>query len=256
MPGCSTPSAVYHPRRPAASPLYRLLQDHFDRFRGVYEDAFEHRWGRWRQVADEVVARFLECGVLEAGFARVRCPECRGEYLLPFSCKARYFCPSCHAKRLAAWSEWLEADVLAPVPHRQFVFSLPKRLRPYFLWRRKLLGDLARIAAATTTAFIRAATDEEVSVGIVLSILTHGSLLNWNPHIHALVTDGGFLSDGTFVPLSHHDTKVLDEALRRAVLKLFVDRELFEAEVADRGCRQHAAVDALRIQRGRLSVAG
>ena len=156
-----------------ASPLYRLLVDHFDAFRGRYENRFERQYGRWRDVVDEVVARYLECGVLEAGFSRVRCDDCRAEYNLAFSCKARYFCPSCHAKRLGVWSPWLEREILAPVPHRQFVFTVPKRLRPYFLWRRSLLGDLARIAAATTTEVIRATIGEpDLSVGIALSIQT------------------------------------------------------------------------------------
>ena len=217
-----------------ASPLYRLLVDHFDSFRGRYEDRHERQYGRWRHVIDEVVARFLECGVLEAGFARVRCDECKAEFLLAFSCNCRYFCPTCHAKRLALWCLWLEDELLAPVPHRQFVFSLPKRLRPYFLRRRRLLGDLARITAASTTAFVRATLGEpDLSVGIALSIQTHGSLLNWQPHIHALVTDGGFRPDGTFVSMPVHATDVLTEALRRAVLQLFVDRELFEPEVAE-----------------------
>ncbi len=60
-----------------------------------------------------------------------------------------------------------------------------------------------------------------------------GSLLNWQPHIHALVTDGGFRPDGTFVRLPAHSTAVLTEAFRRGVLKLFVERELFEPEVAE-----------------------
>ncbi|MBI4543193.1 MAG: transposase zinc-binding domain-containing protein [Gemmatimonadetes bacterium] len=51
--------------------------------------------------------------------------------MLAFSCKCRYFCPSCHAKRLAVWSLWLQETLLAPVPHRQVVLTLPKRLRPY-----------------------------------------------------------------------------------------------------------------------------
>jgi len=76
-------------------------------------------------------------------------------------------------------------------------------------------------------------TREDVSVGIVLCIQTHGSLLNWQPHVHAFVTDGGFRPDGTFVSMPAHSTEVLTEAFRRAVLKLFVDRELFEPEVAD-----------------------
>lgn len=81
-------------------------------------------------MVDAVVERFLACGVLEAGFARVRCDTCKAEYLLAFSCKTRCFCPSCHAKRVAEWTLWLGEDLLAPVPHRQMVFTVPKRLRP------------------------------------------------------------------------------------------------------------------------------
>ncbi|MCZ6525479.1 MAG: transposase zinc-binding domain-containing protein, partial [Gammaproteobacteria bacterium] len=40
---------------------------------------------------------------------------------MAFSCKARYFCPSCHQKRMLAYGEWVEENVLAPVPHRQYV---------------------------------------------------------------------------------------------------------------------------------------
>ncbi|MBA3342377.1 MAG: transposase [Gemmatimonadaceae bacterium] len=61
---------------------------------------------------------------------------------------------------------------------------------------------------------------------------THGSLANWHPHIQLLVTDGGFRADGTFVPWPAHDTAALTEAFRRAVLRLFVRRGLFEADDA------------------------
>lgn len=139
----------------------------------------------------EVVEKFLACGILTHGFARVRCGACRHEFLLAFSCKCRYFCPSCHAKRLALWSLWLEETLLADVPHRQVVLTVPKRLRPYFL-----------------------------------------SLANWHPHLHLLVTDGGFRPDGTFVHLPLHDVATLTEAFRRAVLRMFVKRELLDGDTA------------------------
>jgi hypothetical protein len=44
--------------------------------------------------------------------------------------------------------------LLAPVPHRQVVLTLPKRLRAHCLYRRALLGDLARVAARTVTAAV------------------------------------------------------------------------------------------------------
>lgn len=54
-----------------------------------------------RPVVKESVQAFLECGRLTCGFARLRCPRCRGERLLAFSCRTRNFCPSCQAKRAA-----------------------------------------------------------------------------------------------------------------------------------------------------------
>jgi len=74
--------------------------------------------------------------------------------------------------------------------------------------------------------------ERHLSVGIVSSIQTHGSLANWHPHLHMLVTDGGFRPDGTFVRLPLHDVTTLTEAFRRAVLQLFVKRELMDVETA------------------------
>jgi hypothetical protein len=229
------PAGVYKPRRPQASPLFHLVSDHFRAFHAAYEDRFATTYGDWRPVVREVADKFLACGVLEHGFARVRCDACAHEYLLAFSCKARYFCPSCHAKRLALWTLWLEESLLAPsVPHRQVVLTIPKRLRAWCLYRRSLLGELARVAARTVTTAVRTLTHEPtLAVGIVGCIQTHGSLANWHPHIHMIVTDGGFRADGTFVPWPAHDTAALTEAFRRAVLRLFVRRGLFEPEEAE-----------------------
>ena len=84
---------------------------------------------RWRPVVAQVADKFLACGVLEHGFARIRCDACAHECLLAFSCKCRYFCPSCHAKRLAIWTRWLDTTLLAPVPHGQVVLTIPKLSR-------------------------------------------------------------------------------------------------------------------------------
>jgi hypothetical protein len=160
-----------------------------------------------RPVARKAANKFLACGMLDHGFARVRCDECAHEYLLAFSCKCRYFCPSCHAKRLALWTLWLEETLFPAVPQRQVVLTIPKRLRAWCLHRRKLLGDIARVAAKTVTAAARTLTRKhDLSVGIVACIQTHGSLANWHPHIHMSVTDGGFRPDGAFVHWPAHDT--------------------------------------------------
>jgi hypothetical protein len=88
-------------RRPQASPLCRLVLDHLHRLQTVYDERFVRDYGPWRPVVAQVADKFLACGVLDHGYARIRCDDCAHEYLLAFSCKCRYFCPSCHAKRLA-----------------------------------------------------------------------------------------------------------------------------------------------------------
>jgi hypothetical protein len=64
----------------------------------------------------------------------------------------------------------------------------------------------------------------------------HGSLANWHPHLHLVVTDGGFRPDGTFVRWPGwpaYDSAALSEAFRRAVLRLFVRRGFFDEDQAE-----------------------
>ena len=107
-------SWVYHPRKPKDSPLWHLLEPHFDEFEQVYEDRFVREYGFYRQVVSDVVRGYLKCGDLADGFARVRCPGCHHEYLLAFSCRGRWFCPSCHAKKVVQFGQHLRDNLLYP----------------------------------------------------------------------------------------------------------------------------------------------
>lgn len=77
------------------------------------------------------------------------------------------------AKRAAIFSGMLQSQNLADVPHAQWVFSLPKMLRPYFLYHRELLGELARLAYETVREMMAAAADEPTArPGMVAVIQT------------------------------------------------------------------------------------
>ena len=209
------------------------MSDHLHRLQTICDQRFARAFGAWRPVVAQVADTFLACGVLEHGFARIRCNACAHECLLAFSCQCRYFCPSCHAKRLTIWSPWLDTTLLAPVPHRQVVLTIPKQLRAYYLCRHRLLGEIARVAARTITAAVRTLTGErERAVGIVACLQTHRSRANGHPHLHLLVTDGGFRPHGTFVSWPVHGTARLTEAFRRAVLRLFVRVAIFDEQQA------------------------
>ena len=89
---------VYRPRRPKESPLWQCLCAQFDTFLDVYEERYQPRYGFLRPIIPEVVDKFLSCADLKQGFARIRCENCKHEFILPYSCRQRYFCPSCHQK--------------------------------------------------------------------------------------------------------------------------------------------------------------
>jgi hypothetical protein len=209
------------------------MADHFTALERVHEERFEPTHGPLRAAARAAVGRFLDCGLLEHGFARVRCGTCRAEFLVAFRCKGRHFCPSCHARRLAEWSLWLDERLLAPVAHRQVVLTLPKRLRAYFLHDRRRLGLLSRVAARTLRGYVQAAVGEREAVpGVIVCVQTFGSVAHLHPHLHVLLTDGAFRRDGTFVPLPAPEPAVLEELWRRAVLGEFVRHGWLEEAAA------------------------
>jgi hypothetical protein len=81
-----------------------VVADHFATQERVHEERFEPTHGPLRAAARRAVGRFLDCGLLEHGFARVRCSACRTEYLVAFLCMGRQLCPSCHARRLGLFA--------------------------------------------------------------------------------------------------------------------------------------------------------
>jgi ribosomal protein S27E len=214
------PVGIYRPRHPEHSGLYRLFAGHFDPFVAEYPERFEHDHGPLRPHVTRTVYEYLDCGRLHGGFARIRCPKCRGEHLLAFSCQTRSFCPSCQAKRSALFGEHLVLHVLEEVPHRHVVFTIPKALRGLFQRERRLLALLTNCAHACIRELLRKLTGQpRAQVGMVNVPQTFGSYAaNFHPHVHALVTDGAFLPDGSFERVWHWDQHALTELFRRLVL--------------------------------------
>jgi hypothetical protein len=72
-------------------------------------------------------------------------PDCRFEYFRPFPRKSFYFCPSCSQKRTLLFSEYLKNNLLLSLPHRQFIFTVPRILRLYFRHDRRLFIEVSRV---------------------------------------------------------------------------------------------------------------
>jgi len=220
------PAQEYRTRRPQESDYYHCVEDYFETFLQVYDDRFSRDYGFWRPYIEKVICRYLDCGDLRHGFARVRCNDCGHEYLLAFSCKRRHFCPSCHQKRVVEFGEWLCLDVLKKIPHRHFIFSIPKMLRRYFLYDRKLLAALSRCAWESLKVFMQEAVPEKAPIpGAVIAMQTFGDFLGFNPHCHILMTDGCFYGDrGMFRVAPPLELKKLEAIFRHKVFKMLLKK--------------------------------
>lgn len=216
---------IYRPRQPRENPLFKILSDHYTSFRAGYVERYARTWGPFRRVVDRTVKGFLRCGLPEHGFARVRCFDCREEYLLPFSCKTRGICTSCAAKRTAAWARWVVEELARPVPHRHLVVTLPKILRPAFKFDRALLTELGRWIHECLVEIMAPLAGERVRPGSVVVLNLAGNLLNLQPHVHGIVTAGAFSLDGArFHRLPERFLGPLEELVRMRVLERMRDR--------------------------------
>ncbi|MGB9006748.1 MAG: transposase [Candidatus Aminicenantales bacterium] len=151
-----------------------------------------------------------------------------------FSCRTRGFSPSCHAKRLEEWGEWMREALLLEVPHRQVVFTIPKMLRLFFKYKRRLLGDLCRCALRSLTRYFEVVTGSALTPGVIAAIQTFGDRINLHPHLHFLVTEGGVDEAGVFHKIARIDDSRLAEIFAREVPAFLVGRELLSPEWAER----------------------
>ena len=226
--------AVYRPRRPRSSPLYHTIERYLPEFERCYDQRYANRYGPWRPIIGDVARRFLRCGDLHFGFARIQCPDCHHEMFVAFSCQQRCLCTSCHQKRTILVAETVAHTICAPVPHRQLVFTIPKRLRIYCRYDRRLLGSLARAAwRATVEVYRQQLKRRDLIPVMVAGIQTFGELVHFHPHIHAIVTDGGFTHDGVFICLPRIDTHRLLAEWQRNVFALFLAEDKIDQETVD-----------------------
>ena len=134
---------------------------------------------------------------------------------------------------MLAYGEWVEEHVLAPVPHRQYVFALPKLLRPWFRHDRARLGRLCQLVAKLLVQGYQV-LDPRGKPGFMLYVQTFGDLVTFNPHIHALVADGVFYPSGSFRVLPSLPEDALREGLRHRVLDYLCEEVYFDPQLADR----------------------
>jgi len=128
----------------------------------------------------------------------------------------------------------MREELLLDVPHRQVVFVIPKMLRLFFKYKRRLLGELCQAAVQALLKYFQAVTSTELIPGVVAVIQTFGEKINFHPHAHCLVSEGGEDEEGHFHHVRTFDDGLIAEFFSREVFSLLLQEELISQEMVEK----------------------
>lgn len=193
----------------------RLWQIFFDKNQNW--DKFTKRYGkRIREVVKKEINKYRYCGDSKNGFKMLVCEGCHDVKMIPYRCKSR-FCTTCSCGESEEWSRMMADDVIQ-TNHRHVIFTIDENLRIIFEKHRNLLKGLMDEA----TRIIREYFQKKLKVmpGIIAGLHTFGSKLNFNPHVHMLVSMGGMKESGEWKSHDFIPFTMLRKQWQTVVLKL------------------------------------
>lgn len=132
-------------------------------------------------------------------------------------CHSR-FCPTCGNKYAMERTTSMSFK-LVNVNHRHCVFTIDKNLRDFFLNDRSLLNCLFHaVNSVISRMFFQLNKSKNFTPGFIMVLHTFGRDLKWNPHIHCLISEGGFSDDGFWRHVKYFNYNFLRNAFRTALL--------------------------------------
>jgi hypothetical protein len=128
----------------------------------------------------------------------------------------------------------MRQELVLDVPHRQVVFVIPKMLRIFFKYKRQLLGSLCQAAVQSLLKYFQATTGTELRPGVVAAVQTFGQKINFHPHAHLLVTEGGEDRDGHFHHIPAFSDGLLAQMFAREVFALLLREEIISEALVEK----------------------
>jgi Putative transposase/Transposase zinc-binding domain len=191
----------------------------------IFTDYYEHIIYELhpRPSVVENVDKMIHCGDSSHGGAFYGCPHCGRLKFVPFRCKSR-FCTTCGNMYNMKRSFQMSSKLINCV-HRHCVFTIPQELRCFFLKDRSLLGCLFHaVRDVILRMFSKINKAENFTPGFICVLHSFGRDLKWNPHIHALISEGGAGNFTTWRPVKHFNYTLLRNSFCTALLKLLEKR--------------------------------
>lgn len=170
-----------------------------------------------RKTEMENIDKMIHCGDPSFGGAMYGCPHCGKLKFVPFRCHSR-FCPTCGNKYAMERTTCMSFK-LVNVTHRHCVFTIDENLRAFFLSDRSLLDCLFHsVNSVISRMFYKLNKSKNFTPGFIMVLHTFGRDLKWNPHIHCLISEGGYSDDGFWRPVKIFSYTFLRNAFRTALL--------------------------------------
>lgn len=170
-----------------------------------------------RDVEMENITKMINCGDPAFGGALYLCPQCKHMHFVPFRCKSR-FCPTCGVKYCQERSTNMSFKLI-DCTHRHCVFTIDEELRHFFLEDRSLLNCLfSAVRSVILRMFYKLNKSKNFVPGFICVLHTFGRPLEWNPHIHCLITEGGYSDDSFWRRVHHFNYSYLRSAFQTALL--------------------------------------
>lgn len=188
--------------------LQKIFKEHYEEIEYILHP---------RPVVMENIEKMVHCGDPSYGGAMYGCPHCGELKFVPFRCHSK-FCPTCGNKYSIDRSTKISFKLIN-CTHRHLVFTIDASLRQFFLDDRSLLDCLFfAVRSVLLELFHKINKSKNFVPGFVCVLHTFGRPLEWNPHIHCLLTEGGFSDDGFWRTVAYFDYTYLRKAFQTALL--------------------------------------
>ena len=170
---------------------------------------FQENWEAYlqthevRAIEKIEVEKMLSCKDNSRGGFWYYCKNCNEYLFVPFGCNSR-LCSCCGKRYSDQWSSMLAEKLIKNIFHRHLVFGIPDMLWNYFHDNRKLFKVLMDVANKTIRELFSNMKRREINPGVIEVFHPFGRDLKNQPHVHMIVTEGGFDINGSFVQLGNY----------------------------------------------------
>jgi hypothetical protein len=148
----------------------------------------------FNSYSSAILGKLRDCHTAKMGYNLYKCASCANEKMRYRSCGNRH-CPNCGNMKKELWVESRTQELL-PTAYYHVVFTLPHEWNSLILGNRKEMFKILFDAASSTLLnFGKNDTYLGASPGITMVLHTWGQDLSFHPHVHCIVSGGGYKDD-------------------------------------------------------------